>query len=134
MSFLPVPNSCIMQITYLLVTARKRSLGQGNMFTGVCLSTGGILDWGVWSGGYRSWGVPAPGGCACSQGVWSQRVPAPGGSSPRGRGCLLSGGLVPEGCLVETPTTATAAGGTHPTGMHSCFCMRLSKILLVRIK
>ena len=23
-------------------------------------------------------------------------------------------------CLVETPQTATAAGGTHPTGMHSC--------------
>ena len=25
-------------------TARKRSLGQGNMFTGVCLSTGGVLS------------------------------------------------------------------------------------------
>ena len=25
------------------------------------------------------------------------------------------------GGLVETPETATAAGGTHPTGMHSCF-------------
>ena len=24
------------------------------------------------------------------------------------------------GCLVETPGKATAAGGTHPTGMHSC--------------
>ena len=24
------------------------------------------------------------------------------------------------GCLVETPETATAAGGTHATGMHSC--------------
>ena len=22
---------------------------------------------------------------------------------------------------METPWTATAAGGTHPTGMHSCF-------------
>ena len=29
------------------------------------------------------------------------------------------------GCLVETPPTATAAGGTHPTGMHSCFETRL---------
>ena len=40
------------------ITVRKRSLGQGNMFTGVCLSTGG---------------VPGPGGCllwggACSGG------------------------------------------------------------------
>ena len=26
------------------ITARKRSLGQGNMFTGVCLSTGGVPD------------------------------------------------------------------------------------------
>ena len=26
-----------------------------------------------------------------------------------------------RGCLVETLRTATAAGGTHPTGMHSCF-------------
>ena len=27
-----------------IFTARKRSLGQGNMFTGVCLSTGGVPD------------------------------------------------------------------------------------------
>ena len=67
----------------IIIIARKRSLGQGNMFTGMCLSTGG---------------------------------------------CLLPGGMVPGGCmvpggsLVEThPPTATAAGGMHPTGMHSCF-------------
>ena len=32
------------------------------------------------------------------------------------------GGVPSPGCLVETPTprTATAAGGMHPTGMHSC--------------
>ena len=59
-----------------LVTGRKRSLEQGYMFTGVCLSTGG---------------APASGGC-----------------------------LLPGGCLVAPPT-ATTAGGTHPTGMHSCF-------------
>ena len=58
----------------LISTARKRSLGQGNMFTGVCLSTGG--------GG----GVP-------------------GGDTPR------------DG--------STAVGGTHPTGMHSCYDIRL---------
>ena len=56
---------------------QQRSLGQGNMFTGVCLSTGGCLLLG---GGFLLWG----------------------------------------GCLVETPQTATAAGGTYPTGMHSC--------------
>ena len=73
-----------------IITARKRSLGQGNMFTGVCLSTGGCL---------------VPGGCL-------------GVSGPGGVPAL--GGLV-WGCLVETPRTATTAGGTHPTGMDSCF-------------
>ena len=79
-----------------LITARKRSLGQGNMFTGVCLSTGGGgpgSRGGVWSwGGAWSWGgvpgtrgslVPGGGlvlGGACSrghllQGVWSRGVP-----------------------------------------------------------
>ena len=77
------------------------------MFTGVCLSTGG---------------VPAPGG-ACFGGL------VQGGSGPGG--CLMGGGVGPGGsgagvvpapgvCLVETPPTATAADGTHPTGMHSC--------------
>ena len=36
--------------------------------------------------------------------------------------CLLQGGLLPGVAAgVETPSvTATAAGGTHPTAMHSC--------------
>ena len=29
-----------------LITARKRSLGKGNIFTGVCLSTGGSMSTG----------------------------------------------------------------------------------------
>ena len=48
------------------------------------------------------------GGC-----LLPERVPAPGGVPGPG-GCLVLGGLV------EIPGTATAAGGTHPTGMHSC--------------
>ena len=60
-------------------------------------------------------GVPGPSGGTCSWG----RVPGPGGALSSGvagpGGCLLQGG-----CLVETPLTVTAAGGTHPTGMHSC--------------
>ena len=46
---------------------------------------------------------------------------------PPPEGCLLPGGacsggcLLPGGCLGGPPGTATAAGGTHPTGMHSCF-------------
>ena len=44
-----------------------------------------------------------------------------------GGGCLLpgggawsKGGIWSRGGLVETPLTATATDGTHPTGMHSC--------------
>ena len=89
-----------------VITARKRNLGQGNMFTGVCLSTGGCLVWGVpglgdaWSGGCLVGGVPGPGG------AWLGGVPGPGGG----------GGL-----HQMPPWTATAAGGTHLTGMHSCW-------------
>ena len=45
----------------MIITARKRSLGQGNMFTGVCLSTGG--------------GVPGPGGCLVPGGAWWRSPP-----------------------------------------------------------
>ena len=66
-------------------------------------------------GGSLVRGVPASRGLsgsggACSGGggwVWS------GGSGPGGV-CLVRGGAGGD------PRTATAAGGTHPTGMHSC--------------
>ena len=61
--------------------------------------------------------MPCRRGCACSRGVpgrgvCSRGVPGPGG-------CMVQGVSAPGG-PVETPRTATAAGGTHPTGMHSC--------------
>ena len=68
-------------------------------------------------------GVSATGGCLVQGGVCSRGVPGPkGGSAPRGD--AWSWGV----CLVETipPRTATAAGGMHPTGMHSC-CSDLLK-------
>ena len=78
---------------WVIITTRKRSLGQGNMFISVVSSI--LFTGGVWP---RGRGVPGPGGCL----VWG--VPAPGGW-----------------CLVEDPPpTATAADDTHPTGMHSC--------------
>ena len=80
----------------VLITARKRSLGQGNMFTGMCLSTVGC---GVGTG------VPASRGDACSRrrgcregGVWA-------GSACSQGGCLV------WGCLVETP---------HPSDSYYC--------------
>ena len=42
-----------------IVTVRKRSSGQGNMFTGVCLSTGGGC---LVPGGSLVGGVPGLGG------------------------------------------------------------------------
>ena len=74
----------------VIFTARKRSLGQGNNFTSVCHSV------------HRGC-VPAPVGCL---------VPGE---------CLVpGGGLLPWRVPGGDPPTATAAGGTHPTGMHSC--------------
>ena len=54
--------------------------------------------------------MSAPGG-VCSGGVSAPRGSAPGGLG----GCLVRGG-VPGG----DPPMATAVGGMHPTGMHSC--------------
>ena len=46
-----------------------------------------------------------------------------GGVPGPGRVCLVRGVLclVPGGPGGDPPQTATATGGTHPTGMHSCF-------------
>ena len=48
-------------------------------------------------------------------------VPGPGGV-PGSRGVCSRGGVVSQHALRQTPPgqTATAADGTHPTGMHSC--------------
>ena len=89
-------------LTYI-ITAHKRSLGQGNIFTSVCHSF-------------------------CPQGR--------GVSAPRARG-LHPGGLhhgrlgrLPS--LLETTGYGQRAGGTHPTGMHSCFKMFYSDRLFIR--
>ena len=89
------------------------------MFLQVCVySQGGVP-------GPR--GVSAPWGClvwgdVCSQGLGLGDLLLRGACS---RGCLLSGGgVVSQHALRQTPAlpgeTATAADGTHPTGMHSC--------------
>ena len=76
----------------LLSHIRKRSFGQGNMLTPVCHSVHG--------GG----GELVPRGCLVRGGLVRGRVPGPG--------------RVPGGNPLQT---ATAVGGTHPTGMHSCY-------------
>ena len=56
------------------------------------------------------------GGCLVWGGAWYPGVPGPRGMPGPG------GGLVSQHALRQTPPgeTATAADGTHPTGMHSC--------------
>ena len=69
----------------IVVTACKRSLGQGNIFSNVCQEFcprgGGSGPGGAWSRGVRdprggvwSWGVPGPGGCLIQWGAWSRGV------------------------------------------------------------
>ena len=84
-------------------------------------------------------------------------MPGPGGSAPRdvcsGRGCLVRGDLLPGGVVPgpaggwsapggggqgvpsgDPPGTATGAGGTHPTGMHSCFSFFLVQKTLAQLQ
>ena len=78
-------------LVYYLTTACKRSLGQGTVFTHVCLFTGGLcmMSLPVWSD------VPPGKGVLC---VWSH---LPLGVSVQGGLCpgSLSGGLCPRGSL-----------------------------------
>ena len=78
----------------------------------------GKLRW-IWQG--ESPG-PHLGGCllqggACSMGylLWG---PALGG--PDTRGVPAQGGCLLQGSVWRTPHVSNAAGGTHPTGLHSC--------------
>ena len=75
-------------------------------------------------------GASGPGGCllggVCSRG---------GGLS--GPGGAWSGGLVSQHALRQTPPpgeTATAADGTHPTGMHSCFKLNTGSFITLLAK
>ena len=76
----------------LLVTARKRSLGQGNVFTSVCQEF-------------------CPGGEVGGGEVYT----------PLGRP------------LSDTTGYSQQAGGTHPTGMHTCFSIKPRWLIVPRV-
>ena len=152
-----------LQKLFYVITARKRSLGQGNIFTPVCHSVHGGGGGRAWLEGVCGWGGGHvwPGGHAWLGGVCGRGHAWPGGAWP-GRnmhgwggghvwlgggvwlGVCMAGGHVWLGgmcgwgaCvagghawgwhapLPPADTTSTAygqpSGGTHPTGMHSCF-------------
>ena len=98
-------------LTCVLHYRRQRSSGKVMFLqASVILSTVG----GAWSrGGVCSQGDAWSRGVCSGGGAWS------GGSAPRG---VLGPRGVPGG---DPPGTATAASGTHPTGMHSC-CLCVS--------
>ena len=77
----------------------QRSCGQGNVFTGVCLSTGG-------------------GGCL-PQCMLGYQIPLGPGRHPPGTRQTPPGPGRPPG--KQTAAYGLRAAGTHPTGMHSCF-------------
>ena len=64
--------------------------------------------------------------CVCPRG--RREVPGLGGGVHGPGGHLVLGGVPGPGRgrgVCGDPTTATAAGGTHPTGMHSCLSLSL---------
>ena len=105
---------------------------------------GGMCGRGVCMAGGYAWqeeGVGSRGlcgrrGCVCEgvhargRCVW-QGVCVAGGVC--GRGCVWQGVCVAVGggaCMVDTTRYGQWAGGTHPTGMHSCLSCRLLSSLL----
>ena len=89
------------------ITASKLSLGQGKIFTGVYLSMGGVPSW-----------VDTSLGRHPSEQIHPLRTDTLSGQTPPGRH--------------TPPETATEAGGTHPTGMHSCLLKVSMPLSLVR--
>ena len=97
-----------------LFTARKRSLGQGNIFTGVCLSTGRGVGFPACIACHMTGGSASRGVCLQGRGFASRGDMHPGGSASgvrsAFRGCLPpgAGGLHPEVIYIQE--------GLHPGG------------------
>ena len=82
----------------------QRSCGQGNVFTGVCLSTGGRVSASVHAG------IPPP---------RTRQIPPDQADPPGTR-------QTPPG--KQTPAYGLRVAGTHPTGMHSCYEVKMSHL------
>ena len=111
----------------------QRSCGQGNVFTGVCLSTGGRVSASVHAG------MPPPPAQADPP-PERGRPPRDQADPPRDQGDSPGPGRPPSGPGrlppdqadpppqdqadpppgKQTPAYGLRAAGTHPTGMHSC--------------
>ena len=99
-------NSSVAHQWGRFITARKRSLGQGNIFRSVCQEF-------CLRGASALGEVPAPAGVSALGGAWS------GGSGCLvSGGCLLRGCLVPGGCLVSEGVSALGDGMETPQDGH----------------
>ena len=115
--------------TYKITNYRpQRSCGQGNVFTGVCLSTGG--EGVCLSASWDAIPPPGPGRHPPDQAdpPWDQADPAGTRQTPRDQADTPLGPgrhpppLGPGRPLREADSAyGLRAAGTHPTGMHSCW-------------
>ena len=104
-------------------TSRKRSLGQGNIFTPVCHSVQGGRAWLL------------RGACMVLFGGLHGFIPGAGVVFPGACMVFLGGGA----CVVfsvfsDTLRYSQWAGGTHPTGMHSCWDNVLDNFICIYIE
>ena len=97
---------------HLIITARTRCLGQGNVFTRVCLPLRG--------------GGSLPPGWSASRGVCLEGVCFHGGLHTGGS---ASGGRPPPPDTWDTTRNGEQTGGPHPTVMRSCFNLYFSFFL-----
>ena len=135
----------------VIITARKRSLGQGNIFRSVCHSVhrGGMS---ASPGTTPPEQTDPPSGTMYPPGLRTPQdyVPPPAGTTYPPGLCTPLGLRTPPGLhtpqdyvppldyipprlglrtppgLCTPPVDGLCAGGTHPTGMHSCFQYFLS--------
>ena len=91
----------------------------GHVWQGSCMTVGH-----VWQGGMHAGGVH--GGGHAWQGVLMAGGHAWGACVARGA-CMAGGACMPHIPPPRTPrdTVGQCAGGTHPTGMHSCIMFYL---------
>ena len=106
----------------------KNSVHSGG---GACVAGGSCMDggWGcVWHGAYVAGGYAWQGACMTG-GVH-------GRGCARQKGACMAGSMYDRGCAWQrvgacmAGEKTTAADGTHPTGMHSCFFTNLLFIIL----
>ena len=86
----------------------------GNMHGRGHVCQGAMHDWGGMRGG----------------GVWQGEACMEGGHVWQGGECVAGGGVHGRGACVAGKTEFSA-GGTHPTGVHSC-CVLISKLYNIR--